>query len=272
MTGRLCENVFFDRRPKLLLIDPGHPSVAELARLEDNYDRQARLCSETKYLANLFASVSLETWRQLKLDVDRGKIIVSEIAFELSVWLNRPLPSVSSLHELQSQFHLLKVCWFSFKPLIFLAEQYLSGYSDLMAGWSNYRAIFYEYCSCRSLKQFVSVFFQVEEQNVFLLEVDEHYNNFTLSDIEAIRDSLSIAIGIPSVCLHLVTVRPGSIIIYFYYSYADYLSVFSSLTIDQLQAISEIKDFKVLSITDLHRKFSHANIQNHATVSIKKYI
>ena len=101
---------------------------------------------------------------------------------------------------------------------------------------------------------------------MFLLEVDKCLNSFTLSDIRALQNSLSIALGCPSVCLHLVTVRGGSLIIYLYYSYSDYLTVFQSLTKEQLKMISQIKAYRVLSLTDLHDQFRYDNIQSYADV------
>ena len=155
----------------------------------------------------------------------------------------------------------------------FIVEQFLStSYPDLLANWNNYIAIFREYCSARNLKGYTSVFFQVEDENVFLLEVDERYYNFTLSDIEGLCNSLSIALGCPFVCLHLVTVRGGSLIIYLYYSYSDYLTVFQSLTTEQLKMISQIKSYRILSLTDLHYQFRYGNIQSYAEVSFKCYL
>ena len=192
---------------------------------------------------------------------------VSDIAFYLSAWLKNQLPMISHLHELQSHLHSLRVSWFNFSALFFIVKQFLStSYPDLLANWNNYLAIFREYCSARNLKGYTSVFFQVEDENVFLLEVDERYYNFTLSDIEGLCTSLSIALNCPFVSLHLVTVRGSSLIIYLYYSYSDYLTVFQSLTTEQLKMISQIKAYRILSLTDLRNQFRYDNIQSYAEV------
>ena len=137
----------------------------------------------------------------------------------------------------------------------------------MLADWNNYLTSFKDYLSARNLKDYSNIFFRVEERNIFLLEIDECYYNFTLSDIEALCNSLSIALGCPSVHLHLVTVRGGSLIIYLYYSYSDYLTVFQSLTTEQLKMISQIKAYRILSLTDLHDQFRYDNIQSYAEVS-----
>ena len=267
MSGRECQNLMIDNRPKLLIINPDHPVASDFDKFEKNYARQKRLCSETSYLMSLFTKLSLETWRHLKFVVDSETCKVSDIAFYLSAWLKNQLPMMSYLHELQSYLHSLRVSWFNFGALFFLVEQFLSTlYPDLVAKWNNYLAIFKEYCSVRNLKGYTSVFFQVEDENVFLLEVDERYYNFTLSDIEGLCNSLSIALGCPSVCLHLVTVRGGSLIIYLYYSYSDYLTVFKTLTKEQLKMISQIKAYRILSLTDLHNQFRYDDLQSYAEV------
>ena len=266
-TEQVCQNVYMETRPDLLIVNPDHPIASEFIKFERDYDRQARLCSETSKVVNLFALLSLKTWKYLKLVVDEKKYKVSDISFELSAWLNHPLPVMSNLHELQAQLHLLRVSWFNFGILFFLVEQFLTtSYPDLHSDWKNYFDVFGEYCSGRNLRDYVNVFFQVEEQNVFLLEVDKCLNSFTLSDIRALQNSLSIALDCPSVCLHLVTVRGGSVIIYLYYSYSDYLTVFQSVSTEQLKMISQIKAYRILSLTDLHNQFRYDNIQSYAEV------
>ena len=268
MSGRECQNLMTDNRPKLLIVNPDHPVASDFDKFEKNYARQKRLCSETSYLMSLFTELSLMTWTRLEIAVNTEPSSISKMAFKLGVWLNKPLPMISHLHDLQSHLHSLCVSWFNFSALFFLVEQFLStSYPDLVMKWNNYLAIFREYCSVRNLKGYTSVFFQVEDENVFLLEVDERYYNFTLSDIEGLCNSLSIALDCPSVCLHLVTVRGGSLIIYLYYSYSDYLTVFQSLTTEQLKMISQIKAYRILSLTDLHNQFRYDNIQSYAEVT-----
>ena len=216
----------------------------------------------------MFTSICLETWSHLKIVTNNETASISDMAFKLGTWLKKPLPMITCIQQLQSHFHMLNISWFNFSPLLFLVEQFLSSYPDMSAMWNNYLAIFREYCSSRNLKDYTSIFFEVKEHNIFLLEIDECYENFTLSDIRALRDSLSIALNCSSVCLHLVTVRPGSLVVYFHYCYTDYLLVFQSLGTEQLQMIAEIKLCRILSLVDLHDQFRYDKIQSLAEVRV----
>ncbi len=235
--------------------------VAELILFDKSYDRQIRLCTETDRIAKSFKIVSSDTWNHLNL-FDEAKI--SKITFNFGIWLrNSPLLD-SGMRGLSSVCHDLRVSWFNFSPLHYLAEQYLFPlYPNVEYNWSNYCAVFKEYCSNRHLADYTDLFFKVENRNIFLLEIDERYDNFTLADVQSLRESLSIALDIPAVSLHLVTVKTGSVIIYFYYCYSDYLTRFMSLSSQQLKMIAMIKPHKILSLTDLYKQFEYDKIQSY---------
>ena len=114
MSGRECQNLMTDNRPKLLIVNPDHPVASDFDKFEKNYARQKRLCTET---ISLFIELSLETWRHLKFVVDSETCKVADIAFYLGSWFNQPLPMMSHLHELQSHLHSLRVSWFNFSAL-----------------------------------------------------------------------------------------------------------------------------------------------------------
>ena len=262
MTGRVCQSmVKCDWGPKLLVMDSSG-SDKEVVKFGNIFDRQAKLCADTCKITDHFTSVSVTTWTHLANEmIDETKITIMAVKF--AAWLKRPLPMLSNIHDFQNLIHSLRVSWFNFGTLNFLATNFLSTYPDVMTSWSDYRTHFKEYCSRRNMKGFVNVFFQIEGQNVFLVEVDECYYNFTLADIKGLRKSLSIALGVPAVSLHLVTVRGGSVIIYFYYCYSDYLTRFKSLSSQQLNMIAVIKPHKILSLTDLYNQFKYDNIQSY---------
>ena len=253
----MCQNTCYDERPMVLLANPKHSSVV---LLETSYDRQIRLCAETRKIAHSFQILSFDTWMHLY----EANISIPKIAFDLGVWLNKPLLMATDIQGLRSQFHDLHVSWFNFRSIHFLAKQFLFKlYPEIETGWNNYCVVFKEYCSNRHLKDFTNIFFQVEDENIFLLEVDERYSDFTLADVENFRESLSIALGVPEVSLHLVTIGKGSVIIYFYYCYSDYLTRFKSLSSQQLNMIAVIKPHKILSLTDLYNQFKYDNIQSY---------
>ncbi len=259
-TGRVCENGHHDRSPKLLVVDPSNPQVTDLVRFDASYDRQAKLCAETSKIIDLFASVSRISWKNIaNLNDER----VAEMALSLSNQFGISFPIISDINGLHNFVHSLKVSWFNFEPLRFLAFQFLSSHSIVMANWDNYMDRFVYYCQGRNLKRYANVFFQMEHCNVFLLEVDEYFNDFTLSDIVDLRKSLSTALDMSFACLHLVTVKTGSLFIYFHYGYTDYLMVFQSLSAQQLGEIASIKCYKILSLVDFYDQFKYENIQEH---------
>lgn len=260
MTRQQCPNMIsFDEKPKLLIVKPGNE---RLSKLSNKYDHQAKLARETSQLAKSFHCLSAETWRCLRQMIQEGKCSLSDIVFELKIYLRNPFP-ILQLNELSDQIHSLRVSWYSFGSLWHLVEKFLSENHDITTSWENYLCVFKEYFNSRNLKEYVNVFFSVEEENVFLIEVDDRYNNFTLSDVDDLSESLSLALDIPSVSLHLVTVGTGSLVIYFYYCYSDYLVIFKNLTPQQLQKISQIKAYMILSLTDVHRRFTYDNMQDY---------
>ena len=272
MTGKACQNLEYDWRPKLLVVDSSsfNPSVKGIVEFGNNYHRQAKLCTDSYRIVKHFATVSITTWLHLTKVVRQTDI--SDIVVVLGAWLQRPLPMVSNIHELQNLLHSLRVLWFSFGALHFLAEQFLFPlYPEVMTKWNNYCTDFKEYCSNRNLKDYTNVFFQVEDQNIFLIEVDECHYSFTLTDVENFRESLSIALGVPAVSLHLVTVRQKCLIIYLYYCFSDYLTRFKSLSSQQLNMIAVIKPHKILSLTDLYNRFKYDNIQSYYEVGYNNH-
>ena len=236
------------------MVDRCSPQV----RFEESYDRKAKLCAETSKITDLFASVCLKTWMCLR-NIDNHK--VAKLGFKLSAWLGRSFPMISNIFKLQAFMHSLGISWFNYEPLHFLAKETLD--SGLISSWDNYIDCFTYYCSERNLKEYANVFFQTEQQHVFLLEVDECYSQFTLSDIKDLRKSLSTALKIPFVSLHLVTVRTGSLFIYFHYGYTDYLMMFQSLSSQQLREIASIKGYRILSLVDFYDQFKYKNIQKY---------
>ena len=263
-TGNVCQNTCSSKFPKLLVVDPRH-SLASCC--EKNFQKHVTLCKATRSIIGQFQLVVSSIWEQLYDCVDAHELNISKITRTLRSGLGIQLPMFPDLDSLQNHLHSLRVSWYNFCPLHLLVTQVLAKLSPtLLADWNSYLTMFKEYCSARNLKEFKNVFFRVEEENIFLLEVDDYFDEFTLSDIEALCNSLSIALNTFSVHLHLVTVRGGSLIIYLYYSYSDYLSVFQSLTTEQLKMISQIKAYRILSLTDLHNQFKYDNIQSYTEV------
>ena len=177
----------------------------------------------------------------------------------------------SDLKGLKNDFHSLCVSWYNFHALHVLATEVMAKTSPFLQleDWKSYLARFKEFCLAQNLKDFSDVFFRVEECNIFMIELDKSFDKLTLTDIGDIHESLSNALGCPSVCIHLVTVREISRMIYFYYCLTDYLTFFQSLSIEHLKMVSEIghNDYNILSLSDFHCKFKYDNIQRLAVAS-----
>ena len=243
------------------MVDPRNQHVADLVRFQSSYDRQMALCTETNQIIALYQIVYSITWEYFE-NFDGKK--VEKIASKLSKWLTRPFSMESNTpQELQKFMHSLNLSWFNFESLEFLARKFLCSHSAVMDSWDMYIKRFSKYCEQRSLKEYKNVFFKTKDQRVFLLEVDDCYSKFTLSDIRDLRKTLSTVLKIPSVGLHLVTVKTGSLFIYFHYSYSDYLMVFKSLSDQQLREIASIKCYRILSLVDFYDQFKHKNIQEY---------
>ena len=243
------------------MVDPRNQQVTDLVRFQSSYDRQTALCTETNQIISLFQIVYSITWEYF--ENFNGKQ-VETIARKLSKWLTRPFSMESNTpQELQKFMHSLNLSWFNFESLEFLARKSLCSHSVIMDSWDMYIKRFSMYCEQRSLKEYKNVFFQTKQERVFLLEVDDCYSKFTLSDIKDLRKTLSTVLKFPLVSLHLVTVKTGSLFIYFHYGYTDYLMVFQSLSAQQLGEIASIKCYKILSLVDFYDQFKYENIQEY---------
>ena len=266
-TGDTCQLVRFSKYPKLLIVNRENPSAS---LFQQSYDKHSTLCIETSIIIEKFQDVVCDIWNQLlKLDSESQKIIIPEIICMLRNKLNINLPMFSTINDLQGYFHSLNVSWYNFHAIHLLVIQVVAKQSsNLLANWEDYLTNFKDYCSARNLKDLSNVFFITKNQNIFILEVDELYNDFKFSDIDGLRKSLSIALCCPFVSLHLVTVRATSLFIYFHYCYTDYLTVFKSLTAYQLKMISVIggSAYCILSMTDAYDQFQYTNIQSFAVV------
>ena len=207
-TGRICQSVCFSEFPKLLVVDPKYSLGLSFKR---DFARHASLCKATSGLIGQFNLIVSEIWDQLYDSIETHQVSLSKIICTLRSGLGVQLPMFSDLDSLQNHCHSLRISWYNFKPLHLLVTRVLANlYPTLLADWNSYLAEFRKYCSARNLKDLKDVYFRVEEENIFLLEVDDFYDEFTLSDIDQLCTSLGIALSCPSVYLNLVTVGKGS--------------------------------------------------------------
>ena len=235
--------------------------MSDLFFADDN-DRHNSLCIVTSDLIHQFQLVVSNIWNHLGTSIQENDLDIFSIADALSNEFDIQLPMFPDLDSIQNYFHLLRVSWYNFRLLHLLVSQVMTkSNTNLLADWNSYLARFEQYSSIYTLDHFSSVFFRLEEQNILILEVDELTSKYKLLDIDRIRNSLSTVIGCSSLCLNLLAVRAEMLLVYIHYCYSDYLTIFKSITPEQLKKISQNKEYRILSITDLHSQFKYENIQ-----------
>ena len=134
--------------------------------------------------------------------------------------------------------------------------------------WEEYVQHFKKYCSERNLKEYSGIFFNEEIDNIFILEIDEHYHNMKLSEIPYLRDSLICVLGCDAISVHLVAVKKGSLLLSFCYCFDDYIIKFQNLTQRQLKSLAEIKVCRITSLKDKHNQFVYNDIQSYKVCNI----
>ena len=204
-----------------------------------------------------------DIWNHLGTSIQENDLDIFSIADALSNVFDIQLPIFPDLDSIQNYFHSLRVSWYNFRTLRLLVSHVMTkSNQNLLADWDSYLAQFEQFSSIHTLDNFSSVSFRVEEQNIFILEVNEFTSKYKLLDIDRICNSLSTILGFSPVYLNLLAVRAEMLLAYIHYCYSDYLTVFKSITPEQLKKISRNMEYRILSITDLHSQFRYENIQN----------
>ena len=266
--GRRCETPNVEKYPKFVLLNPNQ-KIAE--QFDHKLSEENKLFAMTKQIDKKFCTCSSRTWSSLKYEVERRGFIwqrrrkqnISDIVMELCTKFSLSIPlHVKSIPELNDFFSKLHVSWFNFEPIRFIATHRLNNlYPELVSQWEDYVQDFKKYCSERNLREYASILFSEESDNIFIIEVDEQYNKMKLSDISLLRDSLCVVLGCDAISVHLVTVKIGSLLLSFCYCFDDYINKFN-LTPRQLKSLAEIKLCKITSLEDKNNLFVYNNIQS----------
>ena len=109
------------------------------------------------------------------------------------------------------------------------------------------------------MKDVVKTLFNSDSENIFMIQVDDVYNNMKVCDIAHFRKTLADIFKIKQTSLHLVAVDYGSLCILFSFHY-DYLLKFQNLSLFQLYMLSHCN---VLTLRDTRNRFEYENIQNY---------
>ena len=271
--GRICEKPNIEEYPKFVLLNPNHEIAAQF---QHTYGEQKNLFLMTEEIYKKFRSCSFQTWFYLNCEIDgrsqrmrRGakqdiRDIVMELCmkFAFHTLLSLHIESIPQLSELL--FTTMRVSWFNFEPIRFIATHRLSNlYPDVLKQWDDYAEQFKKYCSERNLRDYAGILFNEDSDNVFIIEIDEQYNEMTLSDISLLRDTLCNVLGCGAVSVHLITVRKGSLLLSFCYCLDDYISKFENLTPRQLRSLAEVKLCQITRLKDKNDKFDYKEIQSY---------
>ena len=151
--------------------------------------------------------------------------------------------------------------WFNFKPLYELAKDNLfKHHPNLKEQWEEYRRSYKEYCYKREVKNCQGTIFHHNYENVFIIQMDDRYNEMKLCDIRSFHESICFALETEYHFVHFVAVGKGSLLLLFNYCSDDYIKKFQ-LTKRQLQQLADIKPYKILSLKDAQSRFAYHRIQ-----------
>ena len=270
MEKRFCSSRSIDHFPKFILLRQPSPELSAL--LKNNHDHNIALQAETEEVIEKYKSLCFLTMEKLNCEVN-GFLIsrqrwmplaIEEIVRFLQNWLGLCVPQeIVSFHQLINYLQSIRVSWFNFKPIALISKVYLNGlYPELQKKWIEYFNLFYKYCYQRNLKDCARILFNSENDNTFILQVDETYHDMKLSDISCLRDSLCYVLGCNELSIHLITISRSSLLLVFCYCFEDYLSRFQ-LTSEQLICLADLKICRILSLKDIRSCFVYPNIQKY---------
>ena len=265
MQGRPCLQRRKEYYPNFILLRES----SELSTLfKPNLDTNTTLLAETKDIIEAFYSCYSVTIEKLYAEVKKTRLrriplSVDEIVRLLRNQLGLPVPQgIASIEQLNNYFMSIRVSWFNFKPIALISKVFLNViYPELQKKWIKYFHLFHEYCYQRNVKECAGILFNSENDNTFILRVDEAYYDMMLTDISSLRDSLCYVLGCNKLSVHLVAVAPGSLLLAFCYCFEDYLTRFQ-LTNEQLTCLADLRICRALELKDIRDRFVYPNIQN----------
>ena len=252
--------------PGLLLLNRAHTSSL-LSQLHHGIDEAGKVYSETEKLETKFGRYCTQTLNRLEESVGRKffgryrqltwKSVYKKLADRFVESRNLRVDNIISLKVYL--FDELRISWFNFLPVQKIAEWFLSSQLDLQQKWNEYVKLFKYYCTNRNMKDVVKTLFNSDSENIFMIQVDDVYNNMKVCDIAHFRKTLADIFNIKQTSLHLVAVDCGSLCILFSFHY-DYLLKFQTLSLFQLYMLSHCN---VQTLRDTRNRFEYENIQNY---------
>ena len=255
--------------PNFILLQRDSPRLSTL--LKSNHDVDTTLLAQTEEVVEVFSTCYLLTMENLYREINgywydrqrRIPTVIDDVVRLLQKELGLPVPQeIAGVDDLNHYFKSICVSWFNFEPIALVSNLFLNPfYPELHKKWIEYYHLFHEYCYQRNLKDCKGILFNNENDNIFILRVDETYCDITLSHISCLRDSLCNVLDCNKLSVHPLCILPGSLLLVFCYCADDYLSKFE-LTREQLTCLADLKICKVLSFRDIENRFVYSNIQN----------
>ena len=256
--------------PKFILLQRDSPRLSTL--LKTNFDVNPTLLEQTEEVIEVFSTCYLLTMENLHHEINgywydrqrRIPIVIDDVVRLLQKELGLPvLQDITGVDDLNLYFKSICVSWFNFEPIALISNIFLNPiYPELHKKWIEYYHLFHEYCYQRNLKDCKGILFNTENDNIFILRVDEAYHDITLSHMSCLRDSLCNVLDCNKLSVHLLAALPGSLLLVFCYCADDYHSRFQQLTREQLTCLADLKIGKVLSLRDIENRFVYSKIQN----------
>ena len=270
--GDKCTKPKRHKSPGLLLLNRKHNVSSQLDRSSSNAS-EAR--SATTTLENTFLACHSLTIQELDNLIMRNHHVTYKTVFkrlrcefpvknptcDYSLWLD-DFGSLQAYLEIE-----LKISWFNFLPLQKIAEWFLNRQQKLKRQWKQYIKLFKDYCTNRNLKDVCKTLFNSESDNVFVIHVDDVYDNMKVCEIPYFREILAYVFDISVCSLHLVAVEGGSVCIFFSYHH-EHVNKFQNLSLRQLSMLSRCN---VLTLKDTQNRFAYENIQNYKVFHCQIY-
>ena len=238
-----------DEQLPILLLDPEH-------RLRDE---DSELASETNAIVELFQECVRKTWISLyKQKVD---IVMVKVALLSHIGSLRNSSELASAKDFPTLLKLLGDCqsWFNFKILHNLANELLADVGDVCSLWKEYSSKLDQYVIGRTIRDYDGVMFGASESKQHkrvYFRIDDQFG-MQVTDLHALRSSLSVILRCPRQHLYFVTVHCSDIVLEFLIPLPLYEDLFP-LSLEQLRELASIgvtavetDVFKAINLTQL---------------------
>ena len=176
-------------------------------------DEEAVLARETKDMVQLFQKCVLKTWTGIicqKVNIEKVKVVLlSHIGSLRNSSELAAAKDFASILDILGNFQ----SWFNFEILQKLANEVLTAApdddEDFCSLWNDYSSKLHQYATGRKIRDYDGVMFGASESNLHkrvYFKID-HQFDMQVTDLHALRLSLSVILCCPCQYLYFVTVN-----------------------------------------------------------------